>query len=92
MRAQGTIVGFDPCSEWSDRVKSYRLIIYWWSGPSDEHRTFGGEYGFEANDDDAAIQHAHAQFMEQIDLADQTVLIDDSGRIVWQNQPPESGR
>lgn len=66
-------------------MKRYRLIIYWWNDPNREHRTVGGEYPFEAPDHDSATKLAHAHFEEQINVADQSVLIDELGLIVWQN-------
>ena len=68
-------------------MKRYRVITYWWNGPSHEHRTAGGQYSFDAPDDDSAIELAHTRFEEQINLADQSVVVDEFGRIVWQNEP-----
>jgi hypothetical protein len=65
-------------------MKHYHLIIYWWEGLSHEHRTSGGEYRFESPDDDSATQFALAHFDEQIELADQAVVVDELGRVVWQ--------
>jgi len=70
-------------------MKRYRLLIYWWNGSSYRDRTVGGEYHLEAPDDVAAVTRAHADFDEQISLADQSAVIDEVGRIVWENEPPE---
>jgi hypothetical protein len=48
-----------------------------------------GEYQFEASDDLAAIEHAHSDFDESISLTDQSPVIDEMGRVVWENEPPK---
>jgi hypothetical protein len=67
-------------------MKRYRLIVYWWNGPSHEYRAAGGEYSFEALHDDDATRLAHVHFEEQINLADQSAIVDEIGRVVWQNE------
>jgi hypothetical protein len=65
------------------------VVICWYNGPSSTERQFGGEYHFEASDDLAAIEHAHSDFDESISLADQSPVIDEMGRVVWENEPPK---
>jgi hypothetical protein len=47
------------------------------------------EYQFEASDDLAAIEHALSDFDESISLVDQSPVIDEMGRVVWENEPPK---
>lgn len=69
-------------------IRRYRYISYWWLGPT---RTVDGEYSFVAEDDSAAIRHAHAKFEEAIVMCDQSAVVDEGGRIVWQNGWPPTG-
>jgi hypothetical protein len=68
-------------------MSAYRFLVYWWL---DAVRTIGGDYGFDAISDTAAINNAHTLFAEEIELADQSEILDGAGRSVWSNEWPPS--
>jgi hypothetical protein len=45
--------------------------------------------GSQKRYDPHAIEHAHSDFDESINLADQSPVIDEMGRVVWENEPPK---
>jgi hypothetical protein len=64
-------------------MQTYILTISWWG---DDRRSNGGEYAFDASGDAEAMAHARCHLTEQIHLADQSVLTNVSGRLVWENE------
>jgi len=69
-------------------MRRYILTIYWCHT---EGRSSCGVYPFDASDDAGALAYARTNLEEQIELADQSVLCEQGGRLVWENQWPVRG-